>query len=279
MRIPGKCNYLMKRSFTGITLVFAMAGVAIGDDATALARKAQDPLADITALMSDNTIGFNQGSGKDTGYSFQLQPVKSFDTDMGFRFIPRGIIPVIGAPAQSDFTFLGDLGGPAGSNTKWGIGDAMAQFFFAPKLDSSIKWGLGPQVSVRSRTNKAVGGPGWGAGFSGVFFGNAGPIAYGAVAGQHWGQNGFSVLSLQPILLFNLESLPGAYFGYNNTIAVDWQQKGKNRLTVPLGLTVGRTVPVGEGTALDLSVGAYALAARPTGAASWQLKFGVSLIQ
>ncbi|MGI9371696.1 MAG: hypothetical protein ACR2OJ_04310 [Hyphomicrobiales bacterium] len=249
------------------------------DDTAALAQKAQDPLADITALMTDNTIGFNQGSGKDTGYNFQLQPVKSFDTDQGFRLIARGIIPIVGAPAQSDFGFLGELGGPKQSNTIWGISDVMTQFFVAPKVDSAIKWGLGPQVSLRTRTNSALGGPGWGAGVSGVFFGGAGPIAYGAVVGQHWGQDGFSVMTIQPIVFYNFEDIPGFYIGYNNAITADWKAKGSNQWTVPLGLTAGRTLPIGGGSALDLSLGAYAVVARPDGAPSWQLKFGVSLIQ
>lgn len=237
-----------------VPLCMVAGSASAEDDAAALARKAQDPLADISAVMTDNTIGFNQGSGKDIGYGFQIQPVKSFDTDMGFRFIPRGIFPVVGAPAQSDFPFFGDLGGKKGASTKWGFGDIMTQFFFAPKTDGAIKWGVGPQFSLRSRTDSTLGGPGWGAGVSGVIFGGLGQIAYGAVAGQHWGESGFSVFTLQPILMYNFEEMPGVYLGYNNSITADWKQSGNDRWTVPLGLTAGRTLSVGGGTALDLSI-------------------------
>lgn len=268
-----------KKAFFLSGVFIAGISSSLADDAAELARKAQDPLADITALMTDNTIGFNQGSSKDTGYGFQLQPVKSFDTNQGFRVIARGIVPIIGAPAQSDSPFFGEIGGPKGSGTTWGLGDIMGQFFFSPKTENAIKYGFGPQISLPSRTDSKLAGPGLGAGIAAVFFGGAGPLAYGAVAGQHWGEDGFSVMSIQPIVLYNFERLPGAYLGYNNTIAADWKQKGKNRWTVPMGLTAGRVLPIGGGTALDLSIGAYSVVARPDGAPSWQLKFGISLIQ
>jgi hypothetical protein len=41
-----------------------------------MARKAQDPLGDIRALMTDNTIAFGGGESEDDiTYGFQLQPV------------------------------------------------------------------------------------------------------------------------------------------------------------------------------------------------------------
>ncbi len=256
------------------------------DSAAELAKKAQDPLADITALMTDNTIGFNQGPGEDTGYSFQLQPVKSFDTPYGFRLIPRAIIPIVGAPTGADFVFLGDLGGPAtpvptSTTTTWGLSDTMVQMFIAPKTDGSVKFGVGPQVSLATATDSKLTGPSWGAGVSAVVFGGAGNFALGAVAGQHWGNDGkFSVLTVQPIVYYNFEQLPGVYLGYNNTISADWKQSGDNIWTVPMGLTAGKTIPIGGGVALDLSVGGYnTFIARPEGAADWQLKFGVSFIR
>jgi hypothetical protein len=55
------------------------------------ARKAQDPLADVKALMTDNTIGFNGGPDESTSYSFQLQPVYSIDNETSWNMILRGI--------------------------------------------------------------------------------------------------------------------------------------------------------------------------------------------
>lgn len=49
-------------------------GDAAGGDAAAeMARKLQDPLANIKALMTDNDVNFNTGDDDDqAGYGFQL---------------------------------------------------------------------------------------------------------------------------------------------------------------------------------------------------------------
>ena len=49
-----------------------------------------------------------------------------------------------------------------------------------------------------------------------------------------------------------------------------------NTLTLPLGLTFGRTMALEGGRGLDLSIGAYHLTERPQDAPQWQLKFGIS---
>jgi len=56
----------------------------------------------------------------------------------------------------------------------------------------------------------------------------------------------------------------------------NWEASSGNTLTMPLGLTFGRTLPVGDGAGVDLGIGAYDLVERPSNAPQWQLKFGVS---
>ena len=115
--------------------------------AAEMARKLQDPLANISALMTDNDIQFKTGDD-DTSYSFQLQPVYAFDfPEQGFTFIPRAIIPIIGAAPESTFPKLGDPR-PAGDGTTWGVSDIVTQFFFAPKTEAKWKWGVGPYWNV-----------------------------------------------------------------------------------------------------------------------------------
>lgn len=43
-------------------VTFSLAQESGGDDAAEMARKLQDPLANIKALMTDNDINFNTGS-------------------------------------------------------------------------------------------------------------------------------------------------------------------------------------------------------------------------
>ena len=48
-------------------------------------------------------------------------------------------------------------------------------------------------------------------------------------------------------------------------------------LTAALGLMVGKTLLLGSGNGLDLSIGAYDLVEKPEGGSDWQIKFGISL--
>lgn len=269
----------LKSAVFALTLIMGCAaGVAAAEeacDATCLAKKAQDPLADVKAIMTDNAIAFGTADNE-TSYSFQIQPVYSIQTSYGFNVIPRAVIPIVGVPAAAGIPKLGTTPATA-SGTTWGLSDTIAQVFVTPHTDASIKFGFGPQVSLRTRTNERASGPGWGAGMAGIVFGNAGPLAYGAIAHHHWGQNNFSLTSVQPMLMYNFESVPGLYAGYNNTVTYDWSASSGDQWQVPLGAMVGRTFPIGDGRALDLSLGAYGMAAKPTGGADAEVRFTVNM--
>jgi hypothetical protein len=241
-----------------VSLAALLPGHAGADDAAEMARKSQDPLAYISALMTENDFQFNTGDDK-TSYSFQLQPVYAFDFPrQGFSFIPRGIIPIIGAAPQSDLPGLGEPR-PPGGDTTWGMGDIMVQTFFAPKRYSQWKWGVGPQISLETRTDDKVGGPGWGAGVSAVLVGNLSrQISSAFIANQLWSFEGdFSTMGLQPNIYYNFETFPGAYIGYNGMISADWKADDSNRWTVPLGFIVGRMFSLGRGYGIEAGIGPY----------------------
>jgi len=241
-----------------------------------MARKAQDPLADVKALMTDNTIAFDGGPGEDeTSYGFQLQPVYSIPNETRFNMIFRAVIPIVGVDPGVEIPPLGPEPRPESGST-WGLSDTLLQYLFSPKTEANVKWGIGPQVSLKTNTSDRQAGPGWGAGIAGVVFGSAGNWALGAMAFQHWGEeNDFSITSLQPIVLYNFQSILAAYIGYNNSITYNWKADS-DKLTLPVGLTVGRTLLLRNGNGLDLSIGAYKVIERPQDAPKWQLKFGIS---
>lgn len=126
-----------------VTIVNAVAQDEAGGGAAEMARKLQDPLASIAAIMTDNDILFGTGDD-DTSYTFQLQPVYAIDfSEKGFTFIPRAVIPILGAAERADLPPIEDRL-PKEGGTTWGLGDVVTQFFFAPKTESSWKWGIGP---------------------------------------------------------------------------------------------------------------------------------------
>lgn len=263
-----------------VTCVFPLKAVA--EDAAEMARKMQNPLASIKAIMTDNTIGFNTGSDEGTSYGFQIQPVYAIDFEEGgFTFIPRAVIPVTGLEPGTKTRFTGEDGNPiptTGTDRVWGLGDSILQFFFAPHSKQEWKWGMGPQLSVPTHTDDKLKGPDWGAGLSGVITGSiTDNLSFSGIIGNHWSFDGsFNVATIQPILFYNIASMPGAYVGYNASISADWNADSSNRWTVPLGITIGKTFSVGGGHAFDVSAGPYYNVERPEGAADWMLRFGLS---
>ena len=268
--------------FARLTGLLALIFLAVGGDAcgqlsgeeAAAMRKAQDPLADVKALMTDNTIGYESASGQAL-YNFQLQPVYSIPTKLGFNVITRGIIPLVGMPTGAGPVGLPDQYG-GGSGMAWGLSDIMEQAFIVPETTSSIKFGIGPQVSLRTRTDEAVGGPGWGGGFGACVFGFSGPVSYGGIVSQHWGQDDYTRTSLQPIVFYNMDLFGGSYVGYNNSIVYDWAAPANEGWLVPVGLTAGKTFLLDGGYMIDVNAGAYYLAVGPGGQPDWQIKFGIS---
>lgn len=243
-------------------VVLASPGAADNCDvACQAARDAQNPLAPVRAIMTDNT--YISGPGTSDGYNLQIQPVYTVKTDQGYNILLRGIIPINGVPT--------------GGSHDWGLGDSIFQAFYVPETDGNLKYGFGPQVSIPTNSGATFIGPGWGAGASAVVFGFAGDLSYGALFSHHWAENNFSATTIQPIVMYNMDLFGGSYFGYNNSIVYNWKATAGDEWTVPLGATFGKTFVFDSGYALDVSLGAYKLVERPTGGPDWQAKLGVSV--
>ena len=268
----------MKHKFTATLLVaILMSNVQAQDDETLaeFARKAQDPLGDIKALMTDNTIAFDGGPNEDTSYAFQLQPVYSLDTTGNWNMLLRGIIPITGLEPGVVAPPIGPEPRPPNGST-WGVSDAIVQMFFSPKSEAAWKWGIGPQISLDTATSDRVAGPGWGYGLAGVIFGGVGNFALGVVDMYHLGERDFEVGTIQPIVMYNFPSKPGIYLGYNNALTYNPKATSGNKWQIPLGLTFGRTLMLRNGDGLDLNIGAYDLSKGVDGGHDAQLKFGLS---
>ena len=252
---------------------------AQADGAAEMARKLQDPLANIKAVMTDSVIGFDTGTDGGTSYGFQVQPVYAIDMpDKGFTLIPRAVVPILGLEPGTD---IPQVGAPSSNTTsQWGVGDSMLQLFIAPHSDAEWKWGAGPMVSLPTHTNDALEGPGLGAGIAGIVVGNITPdLSFAGIIGNLWGDDGnFNTLTIQPMFFYNVPSMPGTSIAYNAVISADWKASIDNRWTLPIGLSYNKTIDLGGGNGLDMGVGPYYNVVRPDGAARWQIRFTVNLL-
>ena len=260
----------------GLMLVIH-SGQALADDAAEMAKKLQDPLANIKALMTDNDINFKSGTDEDPSYGIQLQPVLAVPfEDAGFNLINRAVIPIMGLADGAPKPPLVPVPQGSGSSTKWGVSDTTLQFFFSPKSDSSFKWGLGPMFSLKTRTSDDLAGPGWGAGPVAVLVGGSGSVSGALIAGHMWGdENAFSTSIINPQVFYNL---PNAWtINYANTISYNWKaDSSSDRWTIPLGMGASKTWALSGGHGVEFLLGLYYNVERPEGAAKYQLKWQVN---
>ena len=280
----------MKKLFSltiaiSISLAFSVRAIAQekkeeggGSDAAEMARKLQDPLANIKALMTDNDINFNTGNDQ-TSYGFQLQPVYAVSFDnAGFNLINRAVIPIMGIAPEGQRPIIGSdpLPSDPDGDLNWGLSDMSLQFFFSPKTEAKWKWGLGPMVTLKTRTNDNFAGPGWGGGPVLVLVGGVGKLSIAGIGGQVWGEQNFSLSFVQPMLFYNIGD-KGWTVHYNNIVSHDWNASSGNAWTVPLGIGTSKAISLGK-IGIEPNLGFYWNVASPEGAADQIIKWAVNFL-
>jgi len=261
---------------TSVNLAHARAADTLDeacDEQCQATRASQDPTAEINGVFFDNTINFGSDSDQ-TLYNFEIQGVKTLASEDWGGLIARSIVPVVGSPVPE--------AQPNSFDTEWGVSDTVLQLFYVPTNESGVlNPGFGPQVSLRTHTDDAQKGAGWGGGIAGGAFGFAGPWAFGGLASHLWGEDDFNTTTIQPIVYYNLES-PGIgdwFFGYNAQLTYDWSADSPgDALTAPIGASVGKTVLLPSRVAVSYTLGAYKLVESPADISDWQLKFAINIL-
>jgi hypothetical protein len=99
-----------------------ISATAQDEDAIAeMARKAQDPLGNVQAIMTDITIAFDGGEGgDDTSYGFQIQAVYAIENNTSLNIIAGAIVPIVGVDSGVVIPPLGSEERPD-KDDKWGL--------------------------------------------------------------------------------------------------------------------------------------------------------------
>ena len=271
---------LKNKMKVSLALIVAMTSSIFADEgssAAEMAKKLQDPLANIKMVLFDNGVDFKTGND-DISYSFSVQPVYAIPMEE-YNVILRGVVPVVGLSPGAQKPIVGEPLPTTGTSDTWGLSDSQLQVFISPKSDSAWKWGLGPIISLKTRTDDKLAGSGWGGGAAVVLTGSfSESISFSMVAGHTEGQNDFSLSFMQPMLFYNVPGIEGMAVSYNNTISYNHNTDADNAWTVPLGMTASKTFVLDGGLGLDLGIGYYKNVKRPEGAADWTLKWSVALV-
>jgi hypothetical protein len=80
---------------------------------------------------------------------------------------------------------------------------------------------------------------------------------------------------MQPFLNFNFES--GAYLTTSPIITVNWEARGSNQWTVPMGGGVGKLFKIGK-LPVNTQIGAYYNVVRPDFASNWAIRAQVQFM-
>jgi hypothetical protein len=237
--------------------------------ATALAKAAQNPIADMISLPFQYNANLNYGPEPATQSVLNIQPVIPFHLNPDWNLITRTIVPLISQPELA----------PGQGRTN-GLGDIQFSAFLSPARSSGWIWGAGAIVQAPSATDQVLGQGKWGLGPTAVALHTApgDPWLYGALinnvtsVGGQSGRPDVNQMLIQPFINYNFPEHPGRYLTFSPIITANWEaDQSKNRWTVPLGLGIGQIMRWGR-QPVNLQAAAFYNVARPDYAANWNIR-------
>ena len=242
-------------------------------DAAALAKAAQNPIADMISLPFQNNTNFDVGPEKKTQNILNIQPVYPFNLNAEWNLITRTIVPVISQPAFAP-----------GQDRENGIGDIQFSAFFSPKkvVDGWV-WGVGAIAQLDTATDDRLGQGVWGLGPTAVALHLGKTWVYGALINNVWsvakddGRPSVNQMLIQPFANYNFPDAPGRYLTFAPIITANWKADSGQKWTVPLGLGIGQITRFGN-QPVNLQASAYYNVERPDNAARWQLRLQVQFL-
>ncbi len=266
-------------SLMGIsTLICLVALPAVGQetidgrrDAGALARAAQNPVANMISLPFQNNTNLNYGPNGHAQNILNIQPVIPIELNADWNLITRTILPLVSQPGLAP-----------GEGTTFGLGATQISAFLSPAQPGEVIWGIGAALQVPTTTERALGSNVWGGGPSFVALTMQGPWVIGGLINNVWSFGGdsqtqYNTLTFQPFINYNFPQSRGTYLSFSPIVTADWKAHSNDRWTVPLGLAVGQIFRMGE-QPVNAQLGAYYNIVRPDVGPEWQLRFQLSFL-
>jgi hypothetical protein len=234
-----------------------------------LAKKTQNPVADLISLPFQNNTNFNFGPKDKTQNILNIQPVVPLNLNEDWNLITRTIAPLICMP---EFTNEG---------SDFGLGDIQFTTFLSPANPEGLIWGAGPVFRFPTATDERLGSEKWSAGPSAVFIGMEGPWVAGVLVQNVWSYAGSSSReSVNEFLLqyFINYNMPGGwYISSAPIITANWEADSGNRWTVPFGGGAGKIVRIGK-MPVNVSCQAFYNVEKPQYGADWTLRLQMQLL-
>ena len=251
------------------------------ESATDLAKKTQNPVADLISVPFQNNFNFSTGPENRSVWILNVQPVIPIKLTEDWNLITRTIVPIINQPPLAP-----------GVDQATGMGDINPSVFLSPSGSTEFIWGIGPTLTFPSATNRLLGSGKWSAGPAAVALTMQGPWVAGALINNQWSFAGWgptrvNALLLQPFVNYNFGE--GWYLVSAPILTANWVASSGDQWTVPLGAGGGRLfrlkeLPGGENLGklgelpVNTQLQAFYNVVRPDDAATWQLRLQIQFL-
>ena len=236
-------------------------------DTEALARAAQNPVADMISIPLQDNIGLGYGSGnKDTQNVLNIQPVIPLHITENWNLITRTILPIVTQPSFS------------GGSSTTGLGNLSVTAFLSPRSPGALTWGVGPVATFPTATSPSLGSQStWGLGPSAVALAMPGNWVVGVLVSQVWSVAGASAsqMLIQYFVNYNFEG--GWYLTTSPILTADWNAASGQKWVVPFGAGGGKIFRIGK-LPFNGNVAAYYNAVRPDLGPEWTLRVQLALL-
>ncbi len=241
-----------------------------------LAKIAQNPVGNLISVPFQENAYFNVGPLDGTQNVLNIQPVIPFSVNGDWNIITRTILPIISLPA-----FVPGQGGTSG------IGDLQISAFLSPANPGGLIWGVGTVTQLPTHSNDVLGNnnAGLGPSFVVAHLAQGDPWVYGVLVNNVWsvGASGnplgnapkYNNGLIQLFLNFNFES--GAYLTSSPIVTVNWEARGSQQWTVPMGGGAGKIFKFGK-LPVNIQIGAYYNVVRPDFSNNWQIRAQVQFL-
>jgi hypothetical protein len=119
-------------------------------DATELAKKTQNPVADLISVPFQNNFNFGAGTRDATIHILNVQRVIPLKLTEEWNLITRIITPVINQPSLFE-----------DGESALGLGDINPTLFLSPAKPGELIWGVGPTFTLPTATDSLLGTSKW----------------------------------------------------------------------------------------------------------------------
>jgi len=218
-------------------------------DLTDLARHLNNPVGPVWNIVTQSNWYLQKGfpsTAYRVQYVMNFQPVLPIPLTRELNLVMRPVVPLESTPYASGVDVTN-------RTVEWsragGLGDITLEPFLVPNWKPWLIFGVAPTLILPTATDTHLGQGKFQLGPA-VVLGFLTKQWIGGVFVQNWwslgGNNSKPAVNRMNLQYFLYRMLPNAWqVGFAPNVMVDWRADGKNQVTFPIGLGVGKTFKLG----------------------------------